>query len=280
MEPKQPIRCFEGVTKPHEPFWRWSNATEQGAAGKTGVTAEPELEFYGYISEYSWFDDDITPKKFKTDLYRFGNGGPITIRMNSGGGDMIAASVIRSTLIDYPGRKTVRIDGLAASAATVVALAGNVIQMQDTSFFMIHDPMAMFFLAALNIEEMSRLLEELKSAKGGLVDVYEARTGISRDRLAKMMVNETWMNAREAVDLGFADEVIAVPQPNPPAGAAANAAVANTAMVNAIKNFRNVPAALAALARVGDAPQPVQNNQQAAKLRAESQLLCKKRSTE
>jgi ATP-dependent Clp protease protease subunit len=279
MEPKQPIRCFEGSAKPHEPFWRWSNATEQGAAGETGVAAEPELEFYGYISEYSWFDDDITPKKFKTDLYRFGNGGPITIRMNSGGGDMIAASVIRSTLIDYPGRKTVRIDGLAASAATVVALAGNVIRMQDTSFFMIHDPMVIFFLAALNIEDLSRLLEELKSAKGGLVDVYEARTGISRDRLAKMMVNETWMNAREAVDLGFADEVIIVPN-GQTHGSAPTDSAQQTAMVNAIKNYRNVPAALAALARVGDAPQPVQNNQQAAKLRAESRLLCKKRSTE
>jgi ATP-dependent Clp protease protease subunit len=242
MEPKQPIRCFEGQAQPYEPFWRWSNATDQGSAGGTGITAEPELEFYGYISEFSWFDDVITPKKFKTDLYRFGNGGPITIRMNSGGGDMIAASVIRSTLIDYPGRKTVRIDGIAASAATVVALAGNVIQMQDTSFFMIHDPMVIFFLAALNIEDMSRLLDELKSAKIGLVDVYEARTGISRDRLAKMMTNETWMSASEAVSYGFADEVISVPPPAAPASAAAN-----TAIVNAIQNYRNIPEPLRAL---------------------------------
>ena len=257
-----PIRCFEGTAQPYEPFWRWSNgAVKNGVAesgtGEPGVEAEPELEFYGYISEYSWFDDEITPKQFKNDLYRYGKGGPVTIRMNSGGGDMIAASVIRSVLLDYPGRKTVRIDGLAASAATVVALAGNAIKMQDTSFFMIHDPMVVFFLAALNIEDMSRLLDELKSAKGSLVDVYEARTGISRDRISKMMTNETWMNAHEAVDLGFADEVIAIPPQAPPTGAT------NAAIVNAIHNYRNVPAALRVILQ--PPAQPVQNNQQAAK---------------
>jgi ATP-dependent Clp protease protease subunit len=223
----EPIRCFEGSAKPHEPFWTFRDSIEGG---------EPELELNGYISEYSWFDDDITPALFKADLQKYGAGGPITIRMTSYGGDAIAASRMHTIIKDYPGRVTVQIDGVAASAATVVAIAGDVVKMQETAYFMIHDPSMVFFLAQLNIEDMTRMVESLKAVKEGIVNAYESRTGLSRSRLATLMTNETWMDAQKAADLGFVDEIIRgekkvfIPE--------------NAAVVNTLRTYVNVPAAL------------------------------------
>jgi len=257
-----PIRCFEGAARPHEAFWRWRNATENS------VEAEPEMELYGYISEYSWFDDDITPKMFKDDLYRFGNSGPITIRMNSYGGDVIAASVMKSILIDYPGKVTVKIDGLAASAATIVAIAGDLVKIQESAYFMIHDPLVAFLFAVLNVEDLSRLLDELKTAKAGIIDGYQTKTGLSRERLARMMTDETWMTGREAVNLGFADELVTAKDK---ATKAVKAEVRNAAIINALHTFRNVPADLLKKLRQTD----VQTQLAAERLRAEVKLLVK-----
>lgn len=228
---RQPIRCFEGNAKPHEPFWMFRNAADGG---------EPELELYGYISEYSWFDDDITPKMFKDDLARYGKGGPVTIRMNSYGGDVIAASLMSTIIKDYAGRVTVQIDGIAASAATVVAIAGDIVRMRETSYFMIHDPSVVFFLAQLNIEDLTRLASSLQAAKEGIINAYESKTGLSRARLSKLMTDETWMDAQRAVDLGFVNEVIraetkqiVVPE--------------NAAIVNALRTYRNLPASMRSL---------------------------------
>jgi ATP-dependent Clp protease protease subunit len=220
--PKEPVRIFEGSTKPHERFWTVRNEADK----------EPELEFYGFISEYSWFDDDITPQMFKADLEKIGNGGPITIRLNSGGGDVFAASVIRSMLVEYPGRVTVRIDGLCASAATFVAMAGDRVLMQDTAFFMIHDPMA---LAWGSIEEIKQILDLLKTVKSGIMAAYETKTGLDIEKLSKMMTAETWMTAKEAKEYGFIDDVIAGKQPK---------VFENAAIMNALRNYQNVPAAL------------------------------------
>lgn len=198
----KPFRVYQGSTKPHEPFWSWRNAADPGAG------SEPELELYGYISEWSWLDDDITPAMFKKDLYARGEGGPITLRLNSYGGDVIAASLINNMIRDYPGRVTVRIDGVAASAATVVAIAGDVVKMADVAYFMIHDPLAIFLFAALNIEDLDRLTQSLKAIKSGIINAYETKTGLSRSRLDKLMTDETWMDAQKAFDLGFVDEIL------------------------------------------------------------------------
>lgn len=236
--PRQPMRIFEGAAKPHEPFWRCVDA----AASDSG---DPELEFYGYISEYSWFEDDITPAKFKKDLYQLGAGGPVTIRMNSGGGDVIAASVIRSMLVEYPGQVTVRIDGLAASAATYVATAGDVVKMQDTAFFMIHDPS---ILAMGNEDDLKAAIDLLKTVKSGIIDAYTAKTQLTPEKLAKMMSAETWMTAKEAREMGFVDEVIGTPVK---AGAGANVAI-----LNALTNYLNVPAAVRAALEPAAPEQP------------------------
>ncbi len=223
-----PIRCFAGEAKPHEAFWKIKDAVEG---------EEPEIELYGYISEYSWFEDDVTPKKFKDDLYNTGKGGPITIRINSYGGDVIAASLMHTIIKDYPGKVTSLIDGVAASAATVVAVAGDVVKIQNVGYFMIHDPLFVFFLAALNIEDLSRLSGALQSIKEGIVNAYEAKTGLSRTRIANLMKEETWMDAQKALDLGFVDEIqktskTLVDLP------------ANVAAVNAVQNFQHIPQAL------------------------------------
>jgi ATP-dependent Clp protease protease subunit len=232
------------------------------------------MELYGYISEYSWFDDDITPKMFKDDLYKFGNNGPITIRMNSYGGDVIAASVMRSIIQDYPGKVTVRIDGIAASAATVVATAGDVVKIQDTAYYMIHDPMVVFFLAILNVDDLSRLLSEMKAVKSGIMNAYQAKTGLSDSRISKMMTDETWMSANEAVSLGFADEIFTGGNKKK---ATAQPVKQNVAMVNALKNYQHIPDALRArlVSPLPDAP-TAEEQKAADFLRAEVQILMKK----
>jgi ATP-dependent Clp protease protease subunit len=264
----EPIRCFEGNTKPHEPFWRLRNADETGG--------EPEMELFGYISEYSWWEDDITPKMFKDDLYRLGNGGPITIRMNSYGGDVIAASLMRAIIQDYPGQITVQIEGMAASAATVVAIAGDQVRIRETAYFMIHDPAAVFFLASLNIEDLIRLTDTLKSVKEGIINAYQTKSGLSRERIGKMMTKETWMSAQEAVDNGFVDAIVQTAPKNiqPPE---------NVGLVNALRNYQNVPAAirqrLAPDVQPNQPAQPeVQEAPAVAKLRAEVKILQKEQN--
>lgn len=232
---KNPIRCFDGQAKPHEAFWTVRDAAETGG--------EPEMEFYGYISEYSWFEDDITPKKFRDDLYAAGKGGPITIRINSGGGDVIAASMIRAFLLDYPGHVTTRVDGLAASAAVAVAMSGKTVKIQDTAYMMIHDPAYAVFFAMLNIETLTQWLEALKTFKAGILDAYAAKTTLSREKISKMMTAETWMSASEAVEWGFADQVIGGTEGEKGQGGKGEK-VTNWAVVNALKGFENVPVGL------------------------------------
>jgi len=223
-KPHNPIRIFEGSHDPYEPFWRILDA-DQSESG------EAEIEFYGYISEYSWFEDDITPKKFKEGLYSSGKGGPVTVRMNSGGGEVFAASVIKSIMVEYPGRVTVRIDGLAASAATVVAMGGDVIKIQDSAYFMIHDPSIVTWGT---IEEIKKALDLLKTVKAGIVDSYVNRTKLAPEKLINMMTNETWMTAQEALDFGFVDEVIKN----------SNKSNLQPAAITALSQYRNVPPAV------------------------------------
>lgn len=227
---RDPIRCFEGDAQPYAPFWAWNlrNAAEGEGA------PEPELEFYGYISEYSWFEDDITPKKFKDELLNNGKGGPITVRINSGGGEMIAASVIRSILADYPGRKTVRIDGLCASAAVMVALSGDVIKMQDSAYMMVHNPYYSFMMGHLDAETLLEFASTLDTFKSGMLDAYSNRTGLGKTKLSNMLDAETWMTASQAVEYGFADEIITNGVPADPP----------ESLQNALHNYVNVPPAL------------------------------------
>ena len=165
--------------------------------------AERVLELNGTIAEESWFDDDITPAMFKEEL--FAGSGPITIWINSPGGDCIAASQIYSMLMDYKGDVTVKIDGIAASAASVVAMAGTKVLMAPTALMMIHNPAT---IAYGDHTDMAKAIEMLEEVKESIINAYEIKTSLSRSRLSHLMDAETWMNAKKAIELGFADDML------------------------------------------------------------------------
>jgi len=179
-------------------FWTWKNQAPDETEG-----AERVLELYGTIAEESWFDDDVTPQMFREELFE--GSGNIVVWLNSPGGDCIAASQIYSMLMDYPGHVTIKIDGIAASAASVIAMAGTKVLMAPTALMMIHNPSTMAFG---DHEDMRRAIEMLDEVKESIINAYEIRTGLSRAKLSHLMENETWMNAKKAIELKFADGIL------------------------------------------------------------------------
>ena len=187
-------------------FWTWKNQADSGSGGESdgsGAGAARELELYGMIAEESWFDDDVTPAMFREEL--FAGSGPIVVWINSPGGDCIAASQIYTMLMDYKGDVTVKIDGIAASAASVIAMAGTTVLMSPTSLIMVHNPAT---IAMGDHEDMQKAIEMLDEVKESIINAYEIKTGLSRTKLSHLMDAETWMNANKAVELGFADGVM------------------------------------------------------------------------
>lgn len=178
-------------------FWKWKNQTQNSPT-------ERVLTLNGTIAEESWFDDDITPQLFKDELNS--GKGNITVWINSPGGDCVAAAQIYNMLMDYKGNVTVKIDGIAASAASVIAMAGNTVLMSPVSTMMIHNPAT---IAMGDHNEMQKAIEMLNEVKESIINAYEIKTGLSRAKLSHLMDSETWMNANKAVELGFADGIIA-----------------------------------------------------------------------
>ena len=133
------------------------------------------------------------------------DSGDITVWINSPGGDCVAAAQIYNMLMDYPGNVTVKIDGIAASAASVIAMAGTKVLMSPVSMLMIHNPMTVAFGDS---GEMQKAIEMLGSVKDSIINAYEIKTGLSRAKLSHLMDAETWMDANKAVELGFADEIM------------------------------------------------------------------------
>lgn len=176
-------------------FWNWvRDADESG--GRT-------LFVDGTIAEESWFDDDITPQLFKSEL--IASDGDVTIWLNSPGGDCVAASQIYAMLMDYRGNVTVKIDGIAASAASVIAMAGTSVLMAPTALMMIHNPLT---VAIGDSDEMKKAVEMLNEFKESIINAYEIKTGQARVKISHWMDAETWMNANKAIELGFADGVL------------------------------------------------------------------------
>jgi ATP-dependent Clp protease protease subunit len=177
-------------------FWHWKNQGEDEGGPRI-------LELSGTIAEESWFDDDITPEQFRSEL--FADSGEVTIWINSPGGDCIAASRIYAMLMDYPSAITVKIDGIAASAASVIAMAGTKVLMAPTALMMIHNPMT---LAYGNHQDMQKAIGMLDEVKESIVNAYEIKTTLTRAKISHLMDNETWMNAKKAIELGFADAIL------------------------------------------------------------------------
>ena len=183
-------------------FWNWRNRTVTNQETQEQVQ-ERTLFLNGTIAEESWFDDDVTPQLFKDEL--MAGSGDITVWINSPGGDCVAAAQIYNMLMDYKGNVTVKIDGIAASAASVIAMAGTKVLVSPVSMLMIHNPMTAAFG---NSEEMQKAIEMLSSVKDSIINAYEIKTGLSRAKLSHLMDAETWMDANKAVELGFADEIM------------------------------------------------------------------------
>ena len=157
----------------------------------------------GTIAEESWYDDEVTPALFKEEL--MAGSGDITVWINSPGGDCVAAAQIYNMLMDYPHDVTVKIDGIAASAASVIAMAGTKVLISPVGMLMIHNPAT---IAWGDSAEMQKAIEMLGSVKDSIINAYEIKTGLSRTKLSHMMDAETWMDAHKAVELGFADGIL------------------------------------------------------------------------
>lgn len=183
-------------------FWNWKNRTVTNEETQEQIQ-ERTLFLNGTIAEESWFDDDVTPQLFKDELM-FGSGN-ITVWINSPGGDCVAAAQIYNMLMDYHGDVTVKIDGIAASAASVIAMAGTKVLMSPTALMMIHNPLT---VAIGDSEEMQKAIDMLSEVKESIINAYEIKTGLSRAKLSHLMDAETWMDANKAVELGFADEIM------------------------------------------------------------------------
>lgn len=174
-------------------FWNWIHDDSGGRV----------LRLEGPIDSDSFWGDEITPQAFREDLYA--EEGDITLWVNSPGGNVFAAAEIYTMLRDYPGSVTVRIASIAASAASVVAMAGNLVQISPTGMLMVHDPST---IAMGNARDMEKAISTLNEVKESIINAYAFKTGLSRNRISKLMSDETWLNAKKAVELGFADEIL------------------------------------------------------------------------
>ncbi len=178
-----------------KPFWTMRKSID----GDT-----PEILFYGVISESSWWDDEISPKQFADALSLLGNVSSIKIRINSPGGDLFAGNAIYNILKNHPAKIISYVDGIAASAASIVLMAGDEIVMPRNGMIMIHNPSAM---AVGDARDMRAMADMLDTARETMLAIYEARTGNERQKLIGLLNSETWLTAKDAVELGFADSI-------------------------------------------------------------------------
>lgn len=149
----------------------------------------------------------MTPQQFNRELAALGDVPEIVVRINSGGGDVFAANAIFTRLKDHTAKITVKIDGWAASAATIIAMAGDTIKIARNGVFMIHDP-AMTVWDTFRAEDFEKMADELKVIKQSIVNTYAMKTGMGADEIAALMSEEKWWTGDEAVTNGFCDELM------------------------------------------------------------------------
>lgn len=175
-------------------FWNWVRNEADG---------ERTLLLNGEISDETWYGDEVTPKLFRKELDA--GTGDITVWINSPGGDVFAAAQIYNMLMEYKADVTVKVDALAASAASVIAMAGTMVLMSPVAMMMIHNPMT---IAIGDSKEMQKAGEMLDEVKESIMNAYEIKTGLNRTRISHLMDAESWFNAKKAVELGFADGIL------------------------------------------------------------------------
>ena len=179
-------------------FWRF-----QQVMNAAGTATETVLTLNGYIAQESWFGDEVTPAVFKSELAAC--KGDITVWINSPGGDCFAASEIYTALKEHNGAIKVKIDGIAASAASVIAMAGDMVEMSPTAMIMIHNPALLLYGEAAELEQGIEFLNEVKES---IINAYQLKSGLSRAKIGKLMDAETWFNTRAAIEHGFCDRMM------------------------------------------------------------------------
>ena len=179
-------------------FWNWIR--DESASG---ADAPRTLFLSGEISDETWFGDEVTPQAFRDEL-ESGNGD-IQVVINSPGGDCFAAAQIFSMLKEYPGNVHVKIDSLAASAASVIAMAGDKVSISPVGMLMIHDPSMIAFGNRRDMEQAIAVLDEVKES---IINAYSMKSGLSHNKISQLMSAETWMNAKKALDMGFVNEIL------------------------------------------------------------------------
>lgn len=176
-------------------FWNFA----EGPEGR-------ELRLDGVIASESWWGDEITPAQFRKEL--FAGTGQVTVWINSPGGDVVAASQIYTMLVEYRdkcGAVIVKIDGIAASAASVIAMAGSEVLMSPTATMFVHNPWSW---AIGDAEEMRKASAQLEAYTECIINAYQIKTGLGRTKLRNLMEDDTVLYPQQAVELGFADGII------------------------------------------------------------------------
>lgn len=206
------------------------------------ATKPPELLLYGTISsQQSWWEDRVTPAQFNRELAALGEDVPeIVVRINSPGGDVFAANAIYTRLKDHGAKITVKVDGWAASAATIIAMAGDTIKIPRNGVFMIHDP-AMTVWDTFRAEDFEKMAQELKVIKQSIINAYSVKTGKTADEISGFMSDETWWTGDEAVENGFCDELMFEEAQTVIENA--NRIIVNSVPIN-IGGFRTIPKTL------------------------------------
>jgi len=182
--------------KKNKKFWSFKAQDESNNSA--------ELLLYGEISSYSWWGDEVTPKQFKEDLDALGDVSEIKVFINSPGGDVFAGQAIHSMLKRHTAKVSVYVDGLAASIASVIAMAGDTIYMPKNSMMMIHNP---WTWSSGTAEDFRKLADDMDKIRESIITTYENKSGMSRDKIIELLNAETWLTAEEAVAYGLANEI-------------------------------------------------------------------------
>lgn len=181
-------------------FYKWD--IKNSATNSSDV---PTLYIYGDITNYSWDDSDVTAYNFKADLEALGNVPLINVRINSNGGAVFTSFAIMNLLKQNSAMIHVYIDGIAASGASIIAMAGDVIYMANGSVIMIHEASSSTWGTA---DDMVKVVDLLKTINAELINIYHEKTKIDKNELEAMLKKETWLNSEEAIEKGFADEIV------------------------------------------------------------------------
>lgn len=185
--------------KKNKKFWNFKVLDD-----KTG-----ELTLYGEISDISWWGDEITPKQFKEDLDALNNISILNVYINSPGGDVFAGQTIYSMLKRHKAQVNVYVDGLAASIASLIAMAGDKVIMSANAMMMIHSP---WTFAMGNAQDFRKLADDLDKIRDSMIVAYESKSELTTEEITQIMDAETWLSAKDCLGYGFADEIEAAKQ--------------------------------------------------------------------